>query len=296
MVDLMSADFKSILAETVVTVETALKNMLDTQGNGLMVDPMRHAVLNGGKRLRAFLTIYSSNIFDVPKDAALQASMAIECLHAYSLVHDDLPCMDDDDLRRGKPTIHVKWNEATATLTGDALQALAFELLANLPNTEAAKIVKLSRSLAQASGMQGMVLGQAQDIDAETSKKLLNLEDITILQQNKTGALIEWAATAGAILAGRDQKPLMDYSKSIGLAFQIQDDILDIEGDAKVAGKRLQKDANAGKVTFVSILGMDKAKLRAKELVEQSIEALEVYGNKADPMRQVAKFIIHRNL
>ncbi|MDE0765286.1 MAG: polyprenyl synthetase family protein [Amylibacter sp.] len=270
--------------------------MLDTQGNGLMADPMRHAVLNGGKRLRAFLTIYSSNIFDVPKDAALQASMAIECLHAYSLVHDDLPCMDDDDLRRGKPTIHVKWNEATATLTGDALQALAFEILAKLPNTEAAKIVKLSYSLAQASGMQGMVLGQAQDIDAETSKKLLNLEDITILQQNKTGALIEWAATAGAILAGRDQKPLMDYSKSIGLAFQIQDDILDIEGDAKVAGKRLQKDANAGKVTFVSILGMDKAKLRAKELVEQSIEALEVYGNKADPMRQVAKFIIHRNL
>ena len=296
MVDLMSVNFKSILAETVVTVETALKNMLDTQGNGLMADPMRHAVLNGGKRLRAFLTIYSSNIFDVPKDAALQASMAIECLHAYSLVHDDLPCMDDDDLRRGKPTIHVKWNEATAILTGDALQALAFELLANLPNTEAAKIVKLSRSLAQASGMQGMVLGQAQDIDAETSKKLLNLEDITILQQNKTGALIEWAATAGAILAGQDQKPLMDYSKSIGLAFQIQDDILDIEGDAKVAGKRLQKDANAGKVTFVSILGMDKAKLRAKELVEQSIEALEVYGNKANPLRQVAQFIIHRNL
>ena len=296
MVDLMSVDFKLILAETVVTVETALKNVLDTQGNGLIVDPMRHAVLNGGKRLRAFLTIYSSNIFDVSKDAALQASMAIECLHAYSLVHDDLPCMDDDDLRRGKPTIHVKWNEATAILTGDALQALAFELLANLPNTEAAKIVKLSRSLAQASGMQGMALGQAQDIDAETSKNLLNLEDITILQQNKTGALIEWAATAGAILAGRDEKPLMDYSKSIGLAFQIQDDILDIEGDAKVAGKRLQKDVNAGKVTFVSLLGMDKAKLRAKELVEQSIEALEIYGDKANPMRQVAQFIINRNL
>ena len=296
MVNLMSVDFKLTLAETVVTVEAALKNMLDTQGNGLMVDPMRHAVLNGGKRLRAFLTIYSSNIFDVPKDAALHASMAIECLHAYSLVHDDLPCMDDDDLRRGKPTIHVKWNEATAILTGDALQALAFELLANLPNTEAAKIVKLSRSLAQASGMQGMVLGQAQDIDAETSKNLLNLKDITILQQNKTGALIEWAATAGAILADRDEKPLMDYSKSIGLAFQIQDDILDIEGDAKVAGKRLQKDVNAGKVTFVSLLGMDKAKLRAKELVEQSIEALEIYGDKANPMRQVAQFIIHRNL
>jgi farnesyl diphosphate synthase len=285
MVDLMSVDFKLILAETVVTVETALKNVLDTQGNGLIVDPMRHAVLNGGKRLRAFLTIYSSNIFDVSKDAALQASMAIECLHAYSLVHDDLPCMDDDDLRRGKPTIHVKWNEATAILTGDALQALAFELLANLPNTEAAKIVKLSRSLAQASGMQGMALGQAQDIDAETSKNLLNLEDITILQQNKTGALIEWAATAGAILAGRDEKHLKDYSKSIGLAFQIQDDILDIEGDAKVAGKRLQKDVNAGKVTFVSLLGMDKAKLRAKELVEQSIEALEIYGDKAHILR-----------
>lgn len=243
-----------------------------------------------------FLVIHSCNIFEVQKDTAIQAAIAIECLHAYSLVHDDLPCMDDDELRRGKPTVHVKWDEATATLTGDALQALAFELIASLPHTDAIRIVELLKKLAKASGMQGMVLGQAQDIQAEKSEVNLNINDITSLQQNKTGALIEWSAISGAILSNQDDRKLLDYAKSIGLAFQIQDDILDIEGDAVLAGKRLQKDVSAGKATFVSLLGIENAKVRAKELIEEAIDALSDYGVKAEPMRQVAKFIIERKM
>jgi farnesyl diphosphate synthase len=289
-------NFNVQLNDTASIVEIALKEMLQKQGNDLMSAPIRHAVLNGGKRLRAFLVIHSCNIFEVQKDTAIQAAIAIECLHAYSLVHDDLPCMDDDELRRGKPTVHVKWDEATATLTGDALQALAFELIASLPNTDAIRIVELLKKLAKASGMQGMVLGQAQDIQAEKSEVNLNINDITSLQQNKTGALIEWSAISGAILSNQDDGKLLDYAKSIGLAFQIQDDILDIEGDAVLAGKRLQKDVSAGKATFVSLLGIENAKLRAKELIEEAIDALSDYGVKAEPMRQVAKFIIERKM
>ena len=289
-------NFNVQLNDTASIVEIALKEMLQKQGNDLMSAPIRHAVLNGGKRLRAFLVIHSCNIFEVQKDTAIQAAIAIECLHAYSLVHDDLPCMDDDELRRGKPTVHVKWDEATATLTGDALQALAFELIASLPNTDAIKIVELLKKLAKASGMQGMVLGQAQDIQAEKSEVNLNINDITSLQQNKTGALIEWSAISGAILSNQDDGKLLDYAKSIGLAFQIQDDILDIEGDAVLAGKRLQKDVSAGKATFVSLLGIENAKIRAKELIEEAIDALSDYGDKAEPMRQVAKFIIERKM
>jgi len=292
----MPTDFKTTLAQTASAVEAVLDRALTAQANAIMVDPMRHAVLNGGKRLRAFLTVHSASIFDVPTDAALQAAAAIECLHAYSLVHDDLPCMDDDDLRRGEPTVHIKWDEATATLTGDALQSLAFELIADLPNTDATRIVTLTRNLARSSGMQGMVLGQAQDIAAETSSMPLTLDQITGLQENKTGALIEWSATAGAVLAGQDDSALRDYARAIGLAFQIQDDILDVEGDAELAGKRLQKDADAGKATFVSLLGMDAAKTRAQELVDQANDALNGYGPRADALRQVAQFIIQRNM
>ena len=289
-------NFNVQLNDTASIVEIALKEMLQKQGNDLMSAPIRHAVLNGGKRLRAFLVIHSCNIFEVQKDTAIQAAIAIECLHAYSLVHDDLPCMDDDELRRGKPTVHVKWDEATATLTGDALQALAFELIASLPHTDAIRILELLKKLAKASGMQGMVLGQAQDIQAEKSEVNLNINDITSLQQNKTGALIEWSAISGAILSNHDDRKLLDYAKSIGLAFQIQDDILDIEGDAVLAGKRLQKDVSAGKATFVSLLGIENAKVRAKELIEEAIDALSDYGDKAEPMRQVAKFIIERKM
>ena len=288
--------FQSLLNDTASSVELALNEMLEKQGDNLMSDPIRHAVLGGGKRLRAFLVIHSCNIFDVQKETAIQTAMAIECLHAYSLVHDDLPCMDDDALRRGKPTVHVKWNEAIATLTGDALQTLAFELIACLPRVDADRKIELLKKLAKASGMQGMVLGQAQDIQAEKSERNLNLDDISSLQRNKTGALIEWSAIAGAVLSDNSDKELLNYARSIGLAFQIQDDILDIEGDTILAGKRLQKDVSAGKATFVSLLGIENAKIRAKQLVEEAIEALSIYGDKAEPMRQVAKFIIERKL
>jgi len=288
--------FQSLLNDTASSVELALNEMLEKQGDNLMSDPIRHAVLGGGKRLRAFLVIHSCNIFDVQKETAIQSAMAIECLHAYSLVHDDLPCMDDDALRRGKPTVHVKWNEAIATLTGDALQTLAFELIACLPRVDADGKIELLKKLAKASGMQGMVLGQAQDIQAEKSERNLNLDDISLLQRNKTGALIEWSAIAGAVLSDNSHKKLLNYARSIGLAFQIQDDILDIEGDTILAGKRLQKDVSAGKATFVSLLGIENAKIRAKQLVEEAIEALSIYGDKAEPMRQVAKFIIERKL
>ena len=288
--------FQSLLNDTASSVELALSEMLEKQGDNLMSNPIRHAVLGGGKRLRAFLVIHSCNIFDVQKETATQAAMAIECLHAYSLVHDDLPCMDDDALRRGKPTVHVKWNEAIATLTGDALQTLAFELIAYLPRVDADRKIELLKKLAKASGMQGMVLGQAQDIQAEKSERNLNLDDISLLQRNKTGALIEWSVIAGAVLSDNSHKELLNYARSIGLAFQIHDDILDIEGDTILAGKRLQKDVSAGKATFVSLLGIENAKIRAKQLVEEAIEALSIYGDKAEPMRQVAKFIIERKL
>ena len=288
--------FQSLLNDTASSVELALNEMLEKQGDNLMSDPIRHAVLGGGKRLRAFLVIHSCNIFDVQKETAIQSAMAIECLHAYSLVHDDLPCMDDDALRRGKPTVHVKWNEAIATLTGDALQTLAFELIAYLPRVDADRKIELLKKLAKASGMQGMVLGQAQDIQAEKSERNLNLDDISLLQRNKTGALIEWSAIAGAVLSDNSHKELLNYARSIGLAFQIHDDILDIEGDTILAGKHLQKDVSAGKATFVSLLGIENAKTRAKQLVEEAIEALSIYGDKAEPMRQVAKFIIERKL
>ncbi len=247
---------------------------------------MRYAVLNGGKRLRAFLVLESAALHGLPRTAALPAAAAIECLHAYSLVHDDLPAMDDDDLRRGKPTVHVKWDEATAILVGDALQTQAFAYLADMP--------VLVAPLAQAAGVDGMVGGQAMDIAAETAEAPLTLAEITRLQAMKTGALIRWSAEAGARLAGADPAPLRRYAESLGLAFQIQDDILDIEGDPSHTGKRVGKDAEAGKATFVSLLGLEGAKTRAAELATQAADALAPYGEKAENLRQAAQYTITR--
>ena len=249
----------------------------------------------GGKRLRGFLVLESARLHDVAEDQAIWPATGIEALHAYSLVHDDLPCMDDDDLRRGKPTIHVKWDQATAVLAGDALQTLAFELCTRAEVGAAEVRAELALTLAQASGAQGMVLGQALDIAAETAAEPLTLEEITRLQAGKTGALIEWSACAGARLAQADTTPLRQYAQALGLAFQIADDILDIEGDAQKAGKRLQKDADAGKATFVSLLGLDAAKLRAAELIEQGCAALETYGPRADTLKEAARFVIARD-
>ncbi|MEX0366956.1 MAG: polyprenyl synthetase family protein [Ruegeria sp.] len=249
----------------------------------------------GGKRLRGFLVLESARLHDVDATRAIWPATAIEALHAYSLVHDDLPCMDDDDLRRGKPTVHVKWDEGTAVLAGDALQTLAFELCAR-PETGPAEVrADLALTLAQASGAQGMVLGQALDIAAETASAPLTLDEITRLQAGKTGALIEWSACAGARLAQADPEQLRQYARALGLAFQIADDILDVEGDAEKAGKRLQKDAEAGKATFVSLLGLDAARARAAELVDQACAALDGYGPRAETLKEAARFVIARD-
>ncbi len=261
-----------------------------------VIHAMRYAVA-GGKRLRAFLVMESAALHDVPGRRAVQAAAAIEAMHAYSLVHDDLPCMDDDDLRRGRPTVHVKWDQATAVLAGDALQTLAFELLADpATHPDAAIRCDLVSALARAAGARGMVLGQARDIAAENCDTPPDLQQITALQAGKTGALIVWSAEAGARLAGADPAPMAAYANALGLAFQIADDILDVEGDAAKAGKRLNKDAGAGKATFVSLLGLDAAKTRARALVDEAEAALIPYGDAARNLREAARFVISREM
>ncbi len=279
--------FQAALADAAGRVETSLDSLLpkDTK----IAESMRYAVLNGGKRLRAFLVIESAALFDVPAPQANATAAAIECVHAYSLVHDDLPAMDNDDLRRSLPTVHIKWDDATAVLAGDALQAMAFEILAQINAP-----IALIGALARAAGGQGMVLGQDMDIAAETATIPLDLTQISTLQSLKTGALIRWSAGAGPMLAGADPAPLHRYAEALGRAFQIRDDILDIEGDATAAGKRLRKDNAAGKATFVSLLGMDAAKARAAELVAQAQDALSPFGNRAKNLRQAAQYTITR--
>ncbi len=260
--------------------------------NGPVVDAMKYAV-TGGKALRAFMVLETARLHGVNPASAAGAAAAIECLHAYSLVHDDLPCMDDDALRRGQPTVHVKWDEATAVLTGDALQALAFELLVQ---TECAPRAKLSlvMTLANASGVRGMVGGQAADMAAEKTDDPLNLDDIIALQARKTGALILWSTLAGPRIAEAERGPLSIYGEALGLAFQIADDVLDVTGDASVVGKAVRKDAVAGKATFVSRLGLDGAKSRAAELVQEACDALSPYGEDAETLKEAARFVIAR--
>lgn len=288
--------FSQKLEQAAQAVSARLEAVLADRADQPVTHAMRYAVA-GGKRLRAFLVMEGAAMHGVPAARALQAAAAVEALHAYSLVHDDLPCMDDDDLRRGQPTVHVKWDRATAVLAGDALQTLAFELLSDpATHPDPAVRVELIASLARASGIDGMVLGQAQDIAAETAERPLTLDEITALQANKTGALIRWSAEAGARLAGADPGPLGDYAQALGLAFQIADDILDVEGDAEKAGKRLQKDAEAGKATFVSLLGLQGAKDRAEALVREAEAALAPYGAAADGLRDTARFVISREM
>jgi farnesyl diphosphate synthase len=255
---------------------------------------MAYAV-GGGKRLRGYLVIEGAGLYGLAPDRALNAAMAIEAVHAYSLVHDDLPAMDDDDLRRGQPTVHKHWDEATAILVGDALQTLGFELLAEPAcHPDPAVRADLTLSLARASGAEGMVLGQALDIAAETAEEPLDLDRITALQAAKTGALIGWAAEAGARLAGADPAPLTAYATALGLAFQIADDLLDVEGDAASMGKAVGKDAARGKATFVSLLGVEGAKRRAHALVSEAHDALAGFGDRADDLREAARFVIAR--
>ncbi|MFZ9686120.1 MAG: polyprenyl synthetase family protein [Gemmobacter sp.] len=286
----MSAEAR---ARAAAQIGAHLDAALAARGDAPVVQAMRHA-LRGGKRLRGFLVLESAALHAIEATGSIDAAAAIEAMHAYSLVHDDLPAMDDDDLRRGEPTVHVKWDEATAILAGDALQALAFELLARPALGPAEGRIALVAGLAAAAGTQGMVGGQAMDIAAETAPAALTLTEITALQAGKTGALIGWSATAGAILAGADPAPLAAYARALGLAFQIADDILDVEGDAGLAGKRLRKDAAAGKATFVSLLGLEGARTRARDLVAEAEAALAPYGARAATLIETARFVVSR--
>ena len=258
---------------------------------------MRHAAIGGGKRLRPLLVRATADRFGVDRDCSALVGTAIEAVHIYSLIHDDLPAMDDDDLRHGKPTAHKAFGEATAILAGDCLHALAFEVLAD-PDTHADAFVRaeLIHALAKASGPSGMAGGQAMDLAAETAH--FDLHTVTRLQAMKTGALIACAVEAGAIL-GRlpveGRVSLHGYARDIGLAFQIADDLLDVEGDEAAAGKALRKDAVAGKETFVSLLGVEPARERCRMLVDQAIAHLHAYGEEAGLLRAIARFIVERD-
>ncbi|MBU2956815.1 farnesyl diphosphate synthase [Paracoccus sp. 1_MG-2023] len=285
---------QSRLAEIRPLVEAELMSAVDTLPEGDLSDAMRYA-LRGGKRLRAFLVMESARLHGLDDAASLPVAAAVEALHAYSLVHDDLPAMDDDDLRRGQPTVHVKWDDATAILAGDALQTLAFQLLADPRVGGDGARIRLVASLAQASGAAGMVWGQALDIAAETSGVPLDLDAIIRLQGGKTGALIRFAATAGPLMADADPGALDEYAQAVGLAFQIADDILDVEGDEATTGKRVGKDADANKATFVSLLGLDGARAEARRLSLAGQDALADYGSKAGNLRELARFVIERD-
>ena len=258
---------------------------------------MRHAAIGGGKRLRPLLVTATAALFHVDRAVAVRVGTAVEAIHVYSLVHDDLPCMDDDDMRRGKPTVHRAFDDATAVLAGDSLHALAFEILAS-QQTHPDPFVRgeLVSTLALASGPEGMAGGQMMDIEAE--KATFDLQTVMRLQALKTGALIAASVEMGAILGhippeGRTH--LRGYARDIGLAFQIADDILDVEGDPELAGKALQKDADAGKGTFVSLMGLERAKQQAEMLVAQANEHLSCYGSEANLLRAIANYITERD-
>lgn len=293
------ADFEITLATAAKAVETALDQILPKANEGpegQLFEAMRHAALGGGKRLRPFMVLASADMFDIPQRSAVRVAAAVELMHTYSLIHDDLPCMDDDDLRRGQPTVHVAFDEATAVLAGDALQALAFEVLADEAVSRNARIrAELVLGLARATGGHGMVGGQMLDLLGEHQK--LTEPAVVRMQRLKTGEMIAFAVETGAIMSQAleaERHALRAYAHDLGLAFQIADDLLDVTGTAEAVGKGVNKDAAAGKATFVSLLGETAATERAGMLVEQAITHLEPFGPRGDSLRALAEFVINR--
>ncbi len=294
--------FKQALAASADRVETALDALIPElsgdAGDAKLIRAMRYGVLGGGKRLRAFLAIETARMFGVEGDGPVRAAASVECLHAYSLVHDDMPCMDDDDLRRGKPTVHKAFDEATAVLAGDALQTSAFEILAD-PATHPDADVRcaLVTALARASGAAGMVGGQAIDLAAESAPEKFPVEEVARLQSMKTGALIVFSSEAGALLgraADSQLEAVRAYARDLGLAFQIADDLLDLEGDEALAGKRLGKDSEAGKATFIDLYGADGARDRARDLIGEASGRLAEFGERAALLAEAARFVVER--
>ena len=262
-----------------------------------LIEAMRYAAIGGGKRVRPLLLVSTAELFDVHRDAALRAACAVEAIHVYSLIHDDLPCMDDDALRHGKATTHLEFDEATAVLAGDSLHALAFEILADTA-TSADPFTRseLILTLGKASGKDGMAGGQMMDMMAEGED--YDLHTITRLQQLKTGALLAASVEMGAIMGKvppEGRAHLRAYARDIGLAFQIVDDLLDHEGDEQIAGKALRKDDSQGKQTFVTLMGADKAREQARALVDQAVGHLAPHGDEATMLAAVAHFIVERD-
>jgi len=299
----MTERLAAAMAEAAQAVEASLRDLLPgSEGHTARLDDaLLYACLGGGKRLRPLLVLAGADLFGVQRAQSLRVAAAIEMLHCYSLAHDDLPCMDDDDLRRGRPTLHKAFDEATAVLAGDALQAQAFAILAD-PGThpDAAIRVELVAALAQAAGPRGMVGGQAIDLEAErlaVAGQRMDMAEIARLQAMKTGALIGFSAEAGAILGQASpaaRAALRGYAADLGLAFQIADDILDHEGDAALVGKRLGKDAAAGKATFVGLLGLEGAKARARQLCEAAQGHLSPISGDTGILHALAEFVITR--
>jgi farnesyl diphosphate synthase len=291
----MTTSFEMKLTDVAAATETELQKMLPEQLHNRLRSAMRYAVLAQGKRLRPFYVVASADLFNIPRTQSLRVAAALECVHCYSLVHDDLPAMDNDDVRRGQPTLHRKFDEATAILAGDGLLTLAFGILAaGTTHPDAEVRTELLSALAHTAGEFGMVGGQMLDIEAETSG-FRSIEDISNMQLMKTGALFGFACTSGAIMARQDQLPLQTYADKIGLAFQIADDLLDVRADAKALGKATQKDKAKGKATFVDLLGESQADRYAEQLVEDAIAALSPYGARAQSFADAARFVITRS-
>jgi farnesyl diphosphate synthase len=295
----MSEQFETALRACADDLARELEIVMPSsdQAESRLHEAMRYAVQAGGKRLRPFLVMQSAQLFGVSPATALRVAAAIEMVHTYSLIHDDLPCMDDDDMRRGKPTVHVKYDQATAVLAGDALLTLAFEVLGDESyQTDPAIRARLVLAVAKASGAQGMVAGQMIDLASEEVDEP-DVKHITRLQQLKTGALIAVSVEAGAILGRASEQQhlaLHAYAHDLGLAFQIVDDILDAEGDAEAMGKAVNKDAERGKATFVSVLGIERARTQARMLADQAAKHLEPFAEKADLLKDLANFVIER--
>jgi farnesyl diphosphate synthase len=298
-VDRLAEELQTEGARVRADVDEFFGQMLAPPGDSRerLYEAMRHAAIGGGKRLRPLLTVAASRLFAIDRHCALRAGCAIEAIHVYSLIHDDLPCMDDADTRRGKATVHKAYGEAEAVLAGDSLHALAFEILAD-PATHEDPWVRsdLALELARAAGPAGMAGGQTMDLAAEGQQ--LDLPTITRLQQLKTGALIEYAVEAACIMTRlpvEARTPYRGYARNIGLAFQIADDLIDHSGDEAAAGKPTGRDANAGKATFVSLLGEERARQQAGFLVDQAIEHLSGHGGEADLLRAIARFAVERD-
>jgi farnesyl diphosphate synthase len=287
--------FKTLLENNSLYFGQQLKKFLKQKNFGILKKPIEYSILGQGKRLRPLLCMETSKVFNIPNDVSIFCAIAIECIHTYSLVHDDLPSMDDDDLRRGQPTIHKKWNEATAILVGDALQSLGFEALSADQFRVNDKVKnKLIWRLASNSGASGMVLGQALDIDAESSRKQLEIDEISKLQEYKTGKLITWSCEVGPIIAEENTEPFSLYASKVGLAFQIIDDILDVTSSSKALGKKVGKDIDKNKATFVSKLGLDNSKKKAFELVTEACDAISTFKDRSRNLCQIANFIVSR--